>query len=217
MKGQMYIYIEESHKNDVETLVTSSISAIKKGMDEGHFVENLLGITGVNFIGSRTSSDGDPDDNLAAAVSASSTHKDAEDDSVSVFGWLFSSAAVIVACAALATAFIIYRRRKNAPFGEEESFRENSWEVASYDMGSRVSFDQDAGRTRAVRFMEVNGQIIGHFDSDSFDNAEFSEADPASPSKRSSTMNVHKCKSATCEECTMNRKRPHFIQASKIS
>ena len=221
MHGEMYIYIDDHHVNEVEVLVTEALSGIQAAMIAGEFENVLLGIEKVTFIGTRIENSDVDGGDLAAAVGSQPLDNDDGKDSMSTFGALFTSAACVAVVAALATAFVLYRRmtsnKHNLDEDDDSDFQANQWETGSdCDAASRVSFDNDYGRTRAVRFEEVNGQIIGRFDSGgSFDVTEqYNEPSPRSPSQRSSTMNVHKCTSATCEKCVVQNKRTKFVPAS---
>jgi len=220
MHGEMLLYIEPDHINEIEVIVTQALSGIQSAMSSGEFENSLLGIYKVTFIGTRIEPGVTDEIDLAAAIGSQPLEEENE-KSISTLGALFASAACVAGAAALATAFVLYRRitSNKVDLNDDESeFQANNWESESdYDAASRVSFDDDCGRTRAVRFQEVNGQIIGRFDcGGSFDlTEEYKHPEPGSPGVRSTTMDVHKCTSATCEKCANGNKRTRFVSASR--
>uniref|UniRef100_A0A7S2LSU7 Uncharacterized protein n=1 Tax=Leptocylindrus danicus TaxID=163516 RepID=A0A7S2LSU7_9STRA len=219
IKGAMTMYIADDHLDDVEVIIEMTLEEIKNQMDAGAYVDDTIGLSMVSFIGTRVD-EGVPDDmDVGGIVSdnGSAEKEDDDDKGLSVVGSLFTSAAVVACVAAVVTALVLYRRMTNNVRDDEyeddsqaDDFSQNKWDVdvqsADFSRASRVSFDQDNGKQRAVRFTEVNGQIVGRFDSGSFDDGDqFVMPDPASPSRRNVTMDVHRCNSAACDKCTQSK------------
>lgn len=202
MKGHLTLYVNDDHTLDIEEIVMEARAYIKDHMVAGHYSFPGLGVVALSFIGTREIVENDEELSLNIG-DTTKTIEDEGSDEITPYGGLFIAFGIAAAVAAFATTYVLIRRKKSS---KDEAEREE-WEESSEGefSASRVSFDNEGGRTRAIRFHEVNGQIIGQFESGTFDEIDvFSQPDPASPSKRLSTMDVHKCSSASCQQCTYN-------------